>query len=210
MQIQQSAAPLRTGIQTDAARGSYTAQSRPEPARKNSSGDSIQRLHRAPAAGFRNASSGALLSVGERGYAWSSSTYGTDDPSAARLRFIADFVGPVHTDNRSYGFSVRCVQHLQGCLTGRSGRSCGGRRARKRPLLYGTEPGTGKGHSVAAGRACRPFVFESRCSVFRFRGCLRERFLAGSAGRLFCAPAVCRALSSAASESAAAWWEAVY
>ena len=120
MQIQQSAAPLRTGIQTDAARGSYTAQSRPEPARKNSSGDSIQRLHRAPAAGFRNASSGALLSVGERGYAWSSSTYGADDPSASRLRFIADFVGPVHTDNRSYGFSVRCVQHLQGCLTGRS------------------------------------------------------------------------------------------
>lgn len=48
--------------------------------------------------------------VGERGYAWASSSYASGNVNAARLRIGEDMADPLSGYNRSSGFPVRCVQ----------------------------------------------------------------------------------------------------
>ena len=63
-----------------------------------------------PAVGFRSNDSGALYNVGSYGYYWSASP----DPSlsyyAYYLRFYNGNVNPADINNRSSGYSVRCVK----------------------------------------------------------------------------------------------------
>ena len=58
-----------------------------------------------PAAGFRNASNGALTNRGSSGNYWSSTGYGTN---ANYLLFASSTAGPTNS-SRTYGYSVRCV-----------------------------------------------------------------------------------------------------
>jgi uncharacterized protein (TIGR02145 family) len=59
-----------------------------------------------PVAGYRRYSTGALISVGSRGYYWSSTVSGTD---ACLLRFVSS-VAYMNSDYRAGGFSVRCIK----------------------------------------------------------------------------------------------------
>jgi len=60
-----------------------------------------------PAAGYRNAGSGALYNVGGNGNYWSASTY---NGYGFNLNFNSSNVYPANYNNRANGFSVRCVQ----------------------------------------------------------------------------------------------------
>jgi hypothetical protein len=62
-----------------------------------------------PAAGYRNASSGALSSVGGYGAYWSASTY---NGTGFRLVFTSSGVYPAFYSFRAGGISVRCVQEF--------------------------------------------------------------------------------------------------
>ena len=64
------------------------------------------------AAGNRNRETGALTAVGASGYAWSSSSYASGNIYAGHLLFSAGGVDPLGYNGRSFGFPVRCVQHL--------------------------------------------------------------------------------------------------
>jgi uncharacterized protein (TIGR02145 family) len=59
-----------------------------------------------PAAGYRNRITGVLANVGASGNYWSSAASGTN---ALSLYFNATTVSPANSNNRSLGFSVRCV-----------------------------------------------------------------------------------------------------
>ena len=64
---------------------------------------------------------GALLAVGANGYVWSSSTFASGNINAGNMDFNATWVNPLNANNRSNGFSVRCVQHLCGsCFLSKS------------------------------------------------------------------------------------------
>ncbi|MDE6374476.1 MAG: fibrobacter succinogenes major paralogous domain-containing protein, partial [Alistipes sp.] len=65
-----------------------------------------------PASGYRISTTGALTSVGTNGQCWSSSP-AAGSVNAGYLDFNASNVDPFHESRRAYGFSVRCVQHLQ-------------------------------------------------------------------------------------------------
>ena len=75
-----------------------------------------------PAAGYRDrVGTGALLAVGANGYVWSSSTFASGNINAGNMDFNATWVNPLNANNRSNGFSVRCVQHLCGsCFLSKS------------------------------------------------------------------------------------------
>ncbi len=68
--------------------------------------DSNTKLLTLPAAGYRISSNGQLYSRGYYGYYWSSTEYSSN--SAYNLYFYSSsqYVG---SNNRSYGFSVRCI-----------------------------------------------------------------------------------------------------
>ncbi|MDE5906068.1 MAG: hypothetical protein K2G66_00305, partial [Alistipes sp.] len=57
--------------------------------------------------------SGALTSVGGTGVYWSSSASAAGNANASYLNFNSTNVNPQNSNNRAYGFTVRCVQHLQ-------------------------------------------------------------------------------------------------
>ena len=63
-----------------------------------------------PAVGCRDSSGGALNSVGSVGSYWSASPYPSNSRSAYYLRFLNGNVYPANYDNRSRGYSVRCVK----------------------------------------------------------------------------------------------------
>ena len=73
---------------------------------------SFERLLSTPASGYRTSTTGALTSVGTNGEYWSSSP-AASSVNAGYLDFNAGNVDPFHASRRSYGFPVRCVQHLQ-------------------------------------------------------------------------------------------------
>ena len=60
-----------------------------------------------PLAGYRDRALGSLGHQGSAGYYWSSSPFGT---FAYDLGFSSGGVDPAVSDNRAYGFSVRCVK----------------------------------------------------------------------------------------------------
>ena len=59
-----------------------------------------------PAAGYRSSASGALVNRGGSGFYWSSTEIGIN---AYFLIFGSSFVIPANFDNRTIGFSVRCI-----------------------------------------------------------------------------------------------------
>ena len=63
-----------------------------------------------PAAGCRFRSDGQLHNVGSEGFMWSSSPNTATQNYGGRLTFSKSSVHPLHGDNRSNGFSVRCVK----------------------------------------------------------------------------------------------------
>ena len=63
-----------------------------------------------PAAGLRGNSSGELAYTSSYGYYWSSSPYYGGNYYAGNLYFNSGYVSPLHSNNRAYGFSVRCVR----------------------------------------------------------------------------------------------------
>ena len=65
-----------------------------------------------PASGYRDIPTGALNAVGANGYCWASSPFSATSTNAARLVYDAGRDLPLDGNNRAYGFSVRCVQHL--------------------------------------------------------------------------------------------------
>ncbi len=64
----------------------------------------------APAAGYRNYTTGALTSVSAVGRCWGSSSFSTGSYFAASLHGTATEISPVHQGYRAHAFSVRCVQ----------------------------------------------------------------------------------------------------
>ena len=60
-----------------------------------------------PAAGDRSSKSGELLTIGSRGYVWSSAISGI---RSLNMSFSMSGLSPSITNNRSFGFQVRCVQ----------------------------------------------------------------------------------------------------
>ena len=66
-----------------------------------------------PASGFRNYTTGDLTNVGGSGVYWSSAASAADNANAGYLHADASSVRPLHGNPRAFGFSVRCVQHLQ-------------------------------------------------------------------------------------------------
>ncbi len=69
-------------------------------------------LH-APAAGYRNTSSGALAFASTNGYAWSSSPAFSGSVYAGMFNFHSGEVDPLNTGAyRGHARAVRCVQHL--------------------------------------------------------------------------------------------------
>ncbi|MDE5579076.1 MAG: fibrobacter succinogenes major paralogous domain-containing protein [Alistipes sp.] len=78
-----------------------------------SSCHSSERSLRTPATGYRHYSSGALTSVGEGSWCWSSSSYAAGSVNAGDMGFRSNNVNPLNSDNRANGLSVRCVQHLR-------------------------------------------------------------------------------------------------
>ena len=71
---------------------------------------SFQRLLDVPAAGYRNAETGALTNVGTNGYSLSSSPLSSGSANMGYLNFNSGNVNPVNSWYRSAGFTVRCVQ----------------------------------------------------------------------------------------------------
>jgi len=59
-----------------------------------------------PMAGYRRGSNGSLVSVGTRGYYWSSTVSGTD----ARYLYFNGSLASMDTNRRAYGLSVRCLK----------------------------------------------------------------------------------------------------
>ena len=113
MQIQQSTDGLRRRRQKHplfCGAVSYLSQSVPGLPLQASPGHSFQRLLFAPAAGYRNESSGALTNVGARGAYWASSSYAAGNINASHLTFGSGDVNPLNTANRANALSVRCVQ----------------------------------------------------------------------------------------------------
>ncbi len=70
-----------------------------------------------PAPGFRDAGNmgnpGALGYVGNEGSVWSASANGT---YGVWLRFVMNAAQPSYSNNRAYGFQLRCLSHPQGVL----------------------------------------------------------------------------------------------
>ncbi len=66
--------------------------------------------------GYRTYPSGALTAVGTDGDYWSSSPTAAGNANAGNLGFNSGIVNPLNNNNRAFGFTVRCVQHLQGCF----------------------------------------------------------------------------------------------
>ena len=66
-----------------------------------------------PASGYRTYTAGALTNVGSTGVCWASSPFAAGNDNAGDLIFDARRVNPLDNNTRSYGFTVRCVQHLQ-------------------------------------------------------------------------------------------------
>ena len=64
-----------------------------------------------PAAGLRSNYSGELVGTSSNGYCWSSSPYYGGVSYAVGLGFYSGSVYPLNSNNRAYGFSVRCVQN---------------------------------------------------------------------------------------------------
>jgi len=62
-----------------------------------------------PATGYRDTSSGALLSVGSNGYYWTASPYGSTSSSSV-LYFYSNIVGSSGSYGRAGGNPVRCVR----------------------------------------------------------------------------------------------------
>ena len=62
-----------------------------------------------PAAGYRFRDTGAFDATGGYGYAWSCTVSGVN---GYFLGFHLTSVSPTSSNNRAYGFSVRCVQNL--------------------------------------------------------------------------------------------------
>jgi uncharacterized protein (TIGR02145 family) len=62
-----------------------------------------------PAAGNRNNSNGSLNNQGSNGNYWSSTPNGSN---AYNLNFNSSNVNPGNNNNRSNGFSVRCVVEI--------------------------------------------------------------------------------------------------
>ena len=62
---------------------------------------------------YRERTSGALTSVGARGLWWSSSPAASGSTYASDVNFYASYVYPMDSDNRAFGFAVRCVRNLQ-------------------------------------------------------------------------------------------------
>jgi len=73
-------------------------------------------LLQGPATGARNEATGGFVNVGARGYCWSSSAFGSDQSHAGILWLLASNVNPLNGGKRAAAFSVRCVQHLRGCV----------------------------------------------------------------------------------------------
>ncbi|MDE5906513.1 MAG: hypothetical protein K2G66_02635 [Alistipes sp.] len=67
------------------------------------------------ASGYRNFPTGALAAVGTDGDYWSSAPQ-SGSTNAGNLGFNSGIVNPLNSNNRAFGFTVRCVQHLQGCF----------------------------------------------------------------------------------------------
>ena len=63
-----------------------------------------------PAAGLRSLSSGKLAYTSSFGFYWSSSPGYGGSNYAVNLYFRSGFVYPLNSNNRAYGFSVRCVR----------------------------------------------------------------------------------------------------
>ena len=62
-----------------------------------------------PASGYRVNISGAISGMDTHGHTWHSVVSGTH---SYLLRYIGADVQPESTRDRTYGFSVRCVQYL--------------------------------------------------------------------------------------------------
>jgi len=62
-----------------------------------------------PAAGNRNNTNGQLYNSGVNGNYWSATTYGN---FSFNLNFNSGNVNPANYNNRSNGFSVRCIAEL--------------------------------------------------------------------------------------------------
>ncbi|WP_297831518.1 hypothetical protein [uncultured Rikenella sp.] len=58
------------------------------------------------APGFRSNSSGTLYVVGQNGFSYSSST---SNIGGLDLGFSSNYLGPGFSDNRGYGFQLRCL-----------------------------------------------------------------------------------------------------
>ncbi|WP_304708320.1 hypothetical protein [uncultured Rikenella sp.] len=59
-----------------------------------------------PAPGYRRRDTGALLSVGNDGYSWTSTVTDTD---GMRLGFSVTWFDSSSTGSRAYGFQLRCL-----------------------------------------------------------------------------------------------------
>jgi len=66
----------------------------------------------APAAGYRNNTTGALENIGTHGWYWASSPFCSGDEQSGHLWFHAACVQPLDDSQRANALSVRCVQHL--------------------------------------------------------------------------------------------------
>ena len=61
-----------------------------------------------PAVGYRNNTNGALAGAGTNGYYWSATQ--NNATNAYRLNFNSSSVNTSGNDNKTNGFSVRCVR----------------------------------------------------------------------------------------------------
>ena len=76
------------------------------------SGDPTQPLLFLPAAGARSFSGGALNPVGTYGYYWSSTPNSTTSTSSYCLLFGSTLMNPSGNNDKTYGFTIRCVAEL--------------------------------------------------------------------------------------------------
>ncbi|WP_294594173.1 hypothetical protein [uncultured Rikenella sp.] len=60
-----------------------------------------------PAPGYRHRDTGALSSVGNDGYSWSSAT--TEGGDGLDLNFDSEYLGSGDAHHRVYGFQLRCL-----------------------------------------------------------------------------------------------------
>ena len=68
----------------------------------------------APAAGYRSWGTGVLATVGDHGNIWASSSRAAESYQSTGLYLSSENSFPLDAIPRAFGFSVRCVQHLQG------------------------------------------------------------------------------------------------